>query len=96
MFADRLERVSLYSTAVSIVNNDLISSTGRGRVTALEMLDLSTAFDTVDHTVNVLANRCAVGGVVLDWFRSYLSDRPQTFSFENSQSAAFNLECSVR
>jgi len=61
------------------------------------MLDLSAAFDTVDHSVlmDVLANRFAVGGVVLDWFRSYLSDRTQTFSFENLQSATFNLECSV-
>jgi len=84
-------------TAVCIVHNDLVSSIDRGRVTALVMLDLSAAFDTVDHDVllDVLANRFAVGGVVLDWFRSYLSDRTQTFSFENLQSVAFNLECSV-
>jgi len=84
-------------TAVCIVHNDLVSSIDRGCVTALVMLDLSAAFDTVDHSVlmDVLANRFAVGGVVLDWFRSYLSDRTQTFSFENLQSATFNLECSV-
>jgi len=38
-------------TAVCIVHNDLVRSIDRGRVTALVMLDLSAAFDTVDHEV---------------------------------------------
>ena len=84
-------------TAVCIVHNDLVRAIDRGHVTALVMLDLSAAFDTVDHSVllEVLANRFSVGSVALEWFTSYLSDRSQTFCFADSQSDSFSLECSV-
>jgi len=38
-------------TAVCIVHNDLVRAIVRGQVTTLVMLDLSAAFDTVDHEV---------------------------------------------
>ena len=43
------------------------------------MLDLSAAFDTLDHRVllNRMSNLCGVDGIPLQWFRSYLSDRTQ-------------------
>jgi len=68
-------------TAVCIVHNDLVRAIDRGQVTALVMLDLSAAFNTVDHEVllEILTHRFSVGGVALEWFNSYLSDRTQTF-----------------
>ena len=45
-----------------------------GSVTAMVILDLSTAFDTVDH--KILVNNLAslgVQGQALEWFKSYLS-----------------------
>ena len=46
-------------------------------MSALVLLDLSSAFDTVDHDclLTVLHDRFAA----LDWFRSYLSERTQSF-----------------
>jgi len=87
-------------TAVVIVHNDLlraVDSGRRGRLSAPVLLDLSLAFDTVHHTVllGILENRFLVSGVLLDWFRSYLTDRWQTFYTGGSQSAAFALDCSV-
>jgi len=84
-------------TAVCIVHNDLVRAIDRGHVTALVMLDLSAAFDTVDHEVllEILTHRFSVGGVALEWFNSYLSDRTQTFCFADSQSDPYNLVCSV-
>ena len=47
---------------------------------AVALLDLSSAFDTVDHLVllDVLQSRFGVTGPALAWFNSYLTDRAQT------------------
>ena len=52
-------------TAVAAVHNDLVRAADTGHVSALVMLDLSAAFDTVDHAVllNVLQNRFSVPGL---------------------------------
>jgi len=60
-------------------------------------LDLSAAFDTVDHDIllDILHRGFGIEGVCHSWFRSYLSDRTQTFVFNNSSSSPFTLQCGV-
>jgi len=84
-------------TAVVSVLNDVIQSTDAGRVVALVLLDLSAAFDTVDHTTlfDVLHCRFAVDGVALDWFRSYLTGRTQTEFANGTESEPIYLLCGV-
>jgi hypothetical protein len=77
--------------------NDIIRAIDHGEVTALVLLDLSAAFDTVDHStlLDVLHRRFAVEGIPLLWFKSYLTDRTQSFSVDGIQSKSFGVDCSV-
>ena len=69
-------------TAVLSVHNDLVYAIDNRHVSLLVLLDLSAAFDTVDHDIllSILANRFSIQGLALDWFRSYLANRTQTFA----------------
>ena len=61
------------------------------------MLDLSAAFDTIDHDI-LLPRLCNVYGITdnaLDWFRSYLTDRIQRVVIEDSVSVDQELEFGV-
>ena len=79
------------------IHNDLILAMDRGEVTSLILLDLSAAFDTVDHSILLtrLQNCFDLDGLSLDWFSSYLSLRSQAVSINDSISAFSTLSCGV-
>ena len=51
------------------------------------MLDLSTAFDTIDHSVLLSRLKSIIGitGKALDWFTSYLTSRMQSMLINGSK-----------
>ena len=84
-------------TALLRVVNDLLGAADRGRVSILSLLDLSAAFDTIDHDIlcNRLKDVFGCTGVVLAWFRSYLTDRTQSVIVNNTASAPSPLRYGV-
>ena len=66
-------------------------------VTLMVPLDLSTAFDTVDHNIllELLRRDVGIGGKVLHWFSSYLSNRGQLVPIDGSFSRQFSLDYGV-
>ncbi len=60
----------------SQITNDLLLASDQGCISLLVLLDLSAAFDTIDHDILIdrLQNYTGIQGQALRWFRSYLSD----------------------
>ena len=66
-------------------------------MSALILLDLSAAFDTIDHglLLNRMEKRFQICGSALAWFKSYLSDRAQSVQIENCRSDPIALNFGV-
>ena len=83
-------------TALLRVHNDISVSLDKGHVTALTLLDLSAAFETIDHnTTNRLAEWYGVSGMALAWFKSHLCGRHQKIKIDNFFSDSGLLEHGV-
>ena len=84
-------------TAFIRVHNDIAMAIDQHNSVILVLLDLSAAFDTVDHGILLsrLSNRFGITGTVLEWFRSYLSDRTQFVQVNGACSASHVLEFGV-
>ena len=84
-------------SALLKVKNDILLNMNRQHVTLLVLLDLSAAFDTIDHGILLERLRSAFGvrDMALSWFASYLSGRTQQVSIDGTLSTKFDLECGV-
>ena len=88
-----------YSTETALlkVQNDILLNMDCQQVTLLVLLDLSAAFDTVDHSILLhrLETSFGITGTVRKWFESYLSGRCQRIAFKDGISDIFPLTCGV-
>ena len=84
-------------TALLTIQNDILQSIDDKKVVLLLMLDLSVAFDTVDHAILLsrLESRFGITGTVLQWLESYLKDRKQHVLINDSQSCDLELKWGV-
>uniref|UniRef100_A0A8C1ETF6 Reverse transcriptase domain-containing protein n=1 Tax=Cyprinus carpio carpio TaxID=630221 RepID=A0A8C1ETF6_CYPCA len=75
-------------TALVKITNDFLLASDQGCISLLVLLDLSAAFDTIDHDILIdrLQNYTGIQGQALRWFRSYLSDRYH-FVYLNGESS---------
>ena len=87
-----------HSTAYALIQlyDKLSNAIDQGKVTLGLFIDLSKAFDTVNH--NILQAKLefyGVRGVALQWFKSYLSGRSQFVQYNGYNSSLKYVECSV-
>ncbi len=90
---------TFYSTETALLRakNDILNSMDNRNVTLLLLLDLSAAFDTIDHSIllNRLSQRCGIKGTCLKWFTSYLSNRTQMVKINDATSDPINVKFGV-
>ena len=94
-----LYKDSYWSSLISLLKvlSDVYAAADRRKVTILAMLDLSAAFDCVDHRIlsERLRQSYGIRDRALDWFVSYLSGRSQQVRFNGQTSASVFLTCGV-
>ena len=84
-------------TALLHVLENLLVNADNKLVSILALLDLSAAFDTLDHEILLHRLQITFGieGKVLQWFSSYLQDRKQSVLIENYKSDPITLQYGV-
>ena len=89
-------------TALLKVKTDVIRALENQEVACLILLDLSAAFDTIDHNTLLrrLETRFAVTDTALNWLRSYLTNRTQAVTvgdplLEGNKSAFVLLKSGI-
>jgi len=89
---------SNHSTDMAIIQlaDKINTAVERNETTIGIFLDLSKAFDTIDH--NILLHKLeyyGFRGIVLDWFKNYLSNRKQFVSYNTCESELKDVICGV-
>ena len=77
-------------TALLRIQNDLLLAMNEQKVSALVLLDLSAAFDTIDHEILLsrLTSYFGITGSALTLIASYLSNRSQSVSVNSHDSSS--------
>ena len=76
-------------TALLFLHNEILSSFEKQEITNLCAIDLSAAFDTVDHGImmNTMENIFGLSGNTLSWLSTYLAPQSFKVSIEGNVSA---------
>ena len=82
------------SSVIFVTNNNQLNPQ---LITCLCLLDLSAAFDTIDHNILLirLSSWFSIHGTALHWFRSYLSSHCFHVKCNNKLSSLHTCLCGV-
>ena len=96
-FQSAYKRFHSTETALLRVQNDILCEIDNQKCVILLLLDMSAAFDTVDHKLLLerMEKRYGVKGNALRWFRSYLQDRKQFVMIDGTKSEMKELRYGV-
>ena len=87
-----------HSTSSALIDfiHKVITSIDNGEILLGLFLDLSKAFDTLDHKILIAKlYKYGIRGVTLELFKCYLTNRKQFVCFDNHLSEHKNIRCGV-
>ena len=84
-------------TALIKIQNDILNAIDQQKCVVLLLLDLSAAFDTVDHSIllNRLKYRFGISGKAHQWIASYFETRRQAVLIDGNRSEEHIQTCNV-
>ncbi|XP_044591473.1 uncharacterized protein LOC123269702 [Cotesia glomerata] len=83
-------------TAMQCSLIDWRNNIDKGLYIGVVFIDFSRAFETINRNeLLILLGKWGIGGVVLNWFKSYLKDRKQVVKFNDSISEKLDVEHGV-
>lgn len=83
-------------TALIQMNDDWLKELEEKRLVGVVLLDLSAAFDVINHDLLLEKLACyGLGSTVIAWFQSYLSDRSQRVFYNGSLSESNTVNLGV-
>ena len=84
-------------TALLKISNDIFEAVDSGNATVLVALDLSAAFETIDHSVliNRLEYTLGLWGLAIQWVKSYLEGRTSFVQIGGERSATTGVVTGV-
>jgi len=86
-FTSEIKELSMVGVFLGVKNTE------NTIITCLTLLDLSAAFDTLDHSnlLERLTSWFGISSTALSWIKSYLLNRSFYINIENSKSFVFQL-----
>ena len=89
--------VANFETAVLHLHNDIVSGLDIGLCSVLASLDLSAAFDTVNHNIFItrLNTEFQISGTIIQWFKSYLDARHHNVCINDDYLRSHTSSCGV-
>ena len=84
-------------TVLVKITNDILWAMEHQKILSLVCIDLSAAFDTVDHEIliQVLQNKYGITGTVLQWYKSYIKPRGFKVNIHDDYSDEIELPFAV-
>lgn len=97
IFQSGFKKAHSCETALLKILNDVYLAKERKKFTVLILIDLSAAFDTIDHSIlfNLLENKLKIQNGALNWLKSFLTNRKQCTRIGNSNSPKTEIRYGV-
>ena len=93
LFQSAYKKFHSTETALIRVQSDIHQALDEKKCVILILLDLSAAFDTIDHTILLerLQSHTGICGKAFDWFKSYMQGRKQSVLIDHTASSMWEL-----